>query len=79
MSDLPGPGIEHVSPALAGRFFTTEPPGKPHPRGFVIGEAEINFTRNLAVLASKCSIPLAYVPWFRSVIPDNSDEFSIMS
>ena len=23
------PGIESVSPALAGRFFTTEPPGKP--------------------------------------------------
>ena len=23
------PGIEPVSPALAGRFFTTEPPGKP--------------------------------------------------
>ena len=27
--DLPGPGIKLVSPALAGRFFTTEPPGKP--------------------------------------------------
>ena len=26
---LPGLGIEPVSPALAGRFFTTEPPGKP--------------------------------------------------
>ena len=25
--DLPDPGIE--PPALAGRFFTTEPPGKP--------------------------------------------------
>ena len=24
--DPPGPGIEHVSPALAGGFFTTEPP-----------------------------------------------------
>ena len=23
-------GIEPVSPALAGRFFTTEPPGKPY-------------------------------------------------
>ena len=29
MWDLPGPGIEPVSPALAGRFFTTEPRGKP--------------------------------------------------
>ena len=27
--DLPYPGIEPRSPALAGRFFTTEPPGKP--------------------------------------------------
>ena len=28
MWDFPGPEIEPVSPALAGRFFTTEPPGK---------------------------------------------------
>ena len=27
--DLPDPRIEPTSPALAGRFFTTEPPGKP--------------------------------------------------
>ena len=27
--DLPNPRIEPASPALAGRFFTTEPPGKP--------------------------------------------------
>ena len=27
--DLPHPGIEPASPALAGRFFTTEPAGKP--------------------------------------------------
>ena len=25
--DLPGPGMESMSPALAGGFFTTEPPG----------------------------------------------------
>ena len=29
MWDLPGPGIELASPALAGNFFTTEPSGKP--------------------------------------------------
>ena len=31
--DLPGPGIKPTSlasPALAGRFFSTVPPGKPH-------------------------------------------------
>ena len=26
--DLPDPGIEAASPALSGRFFTSEPPGK---------------------------------------------------
>ena len=26
--NLPNPGIELVSPALAGRFFSTEPPGR---------------------------------------------------
>ena len=26
--DLPGPGTEPVSPALAGRFLSTAPPGK---------------------------------------------------
>ena len=31
MWDLPGPGLEPVSPALAGRFLTTAPPGKPLP------------------------------------------------
>ena len=28
--DLSDPGTELVSPALAGRFFATEPPGKPY-------------------------------------------------
>ena len=27
--DFPDPGIKPMSPALAGRFFTAEPPGKP--------------------------------------------------
>ena len=31
---VPWPGIEPVSPALEGRFFTTGPPGKPHLFGF---------------------------------------------
>ena len=33
MWDLPGPGIEPVSPALAGGFLTTAPPGKSQPGG----------------------------------------------
>ena len=31
--DLPNPGIELMSPVLAGGFFTTEPPGKPQLHG----------------------------------------------
>ena len=27
--DFPDPGVEPASPALAGKFFTAEPPGKP--------------------------------------------------
>ena len=34
MWDLPGPGLEPVSPALAGRFSTAAPPGKPWVIGF---------------------------------------------
>ena len=30
MWDLPGPGLKPVSPALAGGFLTTAPPGKSH-------------------------------------------------
>ena len=30
MWNLPGPGLESVSPALAVGFFTTAPPGKPY-------------------------------------------------
>ena len=31
MWDLPRPGLEPASPALAGRLSTTAPPGKPLP------------------------------------------------
>ena len=30
MWDLPASGTESLSPVLAGRFFITEPPGKPY-------------------------------------------------
>ena len=33
MWDLPGPGLEPMSPALAGRFLTTAPPRKPQKHG----------------------------------------------
>ena len=34
MWDPPRPGLEPVSPALAGRFSTTAPPGKPGRNNF---------------------------------------------
>ena len=34
--DLPSPGIESVSPALAGGFFSAETPGKPGGRLWVV-------------------------------------------
>ena len=36
MWDLPRPGLEPMSPALAGRFSTTAPPGKPEPTKFFV-------------------------------------------
>ena len=35
MWDLPRPGLEPMSPALAGGFSTTAPPGKPHAETFI--------------------------------------------
>ena len=36
MWDLPGPGLKPVSPALAGGFLTTVPPGKSPPPGPIL-------------------------------------------
>ena len=41
--DLPNPGIKPISlmsPALTGRFFTTEPPGKPKQQKFIVSLLE---------------------------------------
>ena len=43
MWDLPRPGLEPVSPALAGRFPTTAPPGKPGRTLFDINHSKILF------------------------------------
>ena len=51
MQDLPGSGIEPVSPALTGRFFTTEPPGKSNEMLFQI--LVLKFTTILYKLIKK--------------------------
>ena len=45
MWDLPGPGIEPVSPALAGGFFTSEPPGKPGSKDLIIPVSQLTKLR----------------------------------
>ena len=57
--DLPDPGIEPTSPALAGGFFITEPPGKPS-RGFTR-----NFNHETSRLSSQSSSDMAI---WRSVL-----------
>ena len=49
MWDLPRPGLEPVSPALAGRFSTTAPPGKPLATHFYT----LSRTFNLVVISLK--------------------------
>ena len=44
MWDLPRPGLEPVSPALAGRFSTTAPPGKPEDLFFWFGCSRLSFS-----------------------------------
>ena len=54
MWDLPRPGLEPVSPALAGRFSTTAPPGKP-PLSFLIYISNDHFV-NSAFILKTCKI-----------------------
>ena len=44
MWDPPRPGLEPVSPALAGRFSTTAPPGKPLSRCFCLWVSSVCLT-----------------------------------
>ena len=43
MWDLPRPGLEPVCPALAGRFSTTVPPGKPGLVGFYLAPSSVTY------------------------------------
>ena len=54
MWDLPGPGQKPVSPALAGGFSTTAPPGKHHSASF------LRVTTQLICLQSPCLHPPSY-------------------
>ena len=59
---LPDPGIEPVPPTLAGRFFTTEPPGKPNQNMAsyyeLINHAKISGTVNFMYFKLRFSSPI---------------------
>ena len=59
--NLPDPGIEPVTPALAGGFFTTDPPGKPQRKN----------TLNHTCTHTCVSVFFCYVflnPWFKLIL-----------
>ena len=73
--DLHNPGITTVSSALAGRFFTTEPPGKPNPKElqsclFLVRKQKIFMTKNSPAMW-KAWVPLSVgkIPWRRERLP----------
>ena len=56
MWDLPRPGLEPVSPASAGRFSTTAPPGKPTLLIIILNNPLVEFL--LLILATLSSADL---------------------
>ena len=48
--DLPNPGTEFMFPALAGRFFITEPPGNPQKKGIYEGKIKSFSSLNINIL-----------------------------
>ena len=68
MWDLPRPGLEPVSPALAGRVSTTAPPGKP--LSHVLME-EVSFLRRQGPAFHLCSgshLLLLYLLYFQTFL-----------
>ena len=57
MWDLPRPGLEPGSPALAGRFSTTAPPGKPVVAVFKI--KLLNVSQHLKIIKSAGTLDIA--------------------
>ena len=52
--DLSDPGIKAVFPALAGGFFTTEPPGKPAHFFWLAILSFLSYESSLYILATSC-------------------------
>ena len=60
---LPDPGMEHESPALVGKFFTTESPGKPYNLSIVVKIRTLNVHTLLLLLSnSQSMLKCVYFP-----------------
>ena len=68
MWDIPGPGIEPLSPALAGIFFTTEPPGKPRLLYFKMDGLSI------FLLGLEKSIEVDWTNWKKKIMQQTIDD-----
>ena len=71
MWDLPRPGLEPVSPALAGRFSTTAPPGKPKAFLLLIFIETVLGSENIALIQIDVALSLVgsvYVKRYRMQI-----------
>ena len=64
MWDLPGPGIEPMSPALAGGFLTTGPPGNPQKRSIVF-----HFCKSLKVWLYRRQSLIAFCSYRKEICP----------
>ena len=65
MWDLPGPGLKPMSPALAGGFLTTAPPGKSDFWIFLILiYAAFSYLVSLVNLLAHLEIPVWNFHWF---------------
>ena len=60
---LPDPGMEHESPALVGKFFTAESPGKPYNLSIVVKIRTLNVHTLLLLLSnSQSMLKCVYFP-----------------
>ena len=74
MWDLPGPGLEPMSPVLAGGFLTIEPPEKPLAKFLILKEKEKNsgWKGKLHVKMKTLGGPQIISPPSKYLIPENS-------
>ena len=77
--NLPDPGLEptSMSPALAGRLFTTEPLGKPRSK---MGDSQLpHWSESRAMLAFRCgcSGPMFKITWLARGRTELRLEFSL--